>query len=103
MVFPEIEIAQSLADRLTWPNIVDYLPIDPEYSFVEIAVPESFRGKSLEQLNLRREFGVWVVGVKDVLTGKLKMFPAGDFQIGPDDLLLMVGKETDIQKLKKRL
>lgn len=103
VVFPEIEIAQSLADRLTWPNIVDYLPIDPEYSFVEIAAPEEFRGKTLEQLNLRREYGVWIVGVKDVLTGKLRMFPAGDTKMGPDELLLMVGKDTDIQKLRKRL
>ena len=37
VVFPEIEIATQLADRLTWPSFIDYLPIDPEYSFVEVA------------------------------------------------------------------
>lgn len=103
IVFPEVEIAYEMADRLTWPNVIDYLPIDPEYSFAEFAAPDSFAGKTLEQLNLRREFGVWIVGVKDVLSGKMRMFPAGDTVLGPEEVLVMVGKDIDIQKLRSRL
>lgn len=57
VVYPEIEIARQTADRYTWPNVVDFLPIDPEYSFVEMAVPETFTGKTLQQINLRRKLG----------------------------------------------
>ena len=46
VVFPEIEMAQNLADRMTWPNVLDYVPIDPEYSVVEFTVPPSLAGKS---------------------------------------------------------
>ena len=101
VVFPEVEMAETLADRVTWTNILDYVPLDPNYSFVEVAVPDAFVGKTLSELNLRRRFGVWVVGVKDVLTSKLTMFPGGDFTIGADQLLLVVGKQDEIKKLSE--
>lgn len=100
VVFPEAEIAEELGNQLTWPNIIDYLPISPEYSFVEIVVPDSYTGQSLQQLNLRRRFGVWVVGVKDPLTGQLEMFPDGEFQFGGDQMLLVVGKRKDLDRLR---
>jgi len=100
VVYPEIEIAASLADRITWPNLVDFLPIDPEYSFVEFAVPDSLIGKTLQQADLRRRFGVWVVGVKNVLTDKLDIFPDGTYVLGPDELLLIVGREADVARLQ---
>jgi trk system potassium uptake protein TrkA len=101
VVFPEIEIAQELADRITWPNVIDYLPIDPEYSFVEFSMPQSVVGKTLREANLRSRYGIWVVGVKDALTGKLRMFPDGEFRLGDDQLLLIVGKQTQIDALRE--
>lgn len=101
VVFPEVEIAISLADRITWPNIVDFVPIDPDYSFFEISVPESFVGKTLQQLDLRRRYGVWIVGVKDAMTGKLQMLPGADFELGVDQLLLMIGKQDEVQGMRK--
>ncbi len=101
VVFPEIEIAQQLADRLTWPSIIDFLPIDSDYSFVEAAMPESLVGKLLMESDLRRRFGLWVVGVKDIMTGKLHMFPDGEFRFGEDQMLLVVGKDQDLRKFRE--
>ncbi len=103
VVFPEIEIATQLADRLTWPSVIDYLQIDPEYSFVEVAVPDQLVGKRLLDSDLRKRYGVWVVGVKDVLTSKLTMFPDGDFKLSDDQVLLVVGKDADMHKLRAGL
>jgi trk system potassium uptake protein TrkA len=100
VVFPEVEVAHSLADRMTWPNIVDFVPIDPEYSFMEVGVPDAYAGKTIEQLDLRRKHGVWIVGVKDAMSGKLQMFPGGDFQLGADQLLLLVGKQNEVNDLR---
>lgn len=100
VVFPEIEIATQLADRLTWPSVIDYLPIDPEYSFVEVAVPTEFAGKTLIDLELRKRYGIWVVGIKDALTGKLTMFPEGEFRLSDDQMLLVVGKEVELSRLR---
>ncbi|MCA9257597.1 MAG: TrkA family potassium uptake protein [Planctomycetales bacterium] len=101
VIFPEIEIAESLADRMTWTNVVDFLPIDPEYSFMEIASPDAFAGKTLIELNLRKRFGIWVVGVKDPLSGKLDMLPGADYQLQVDQLLLVIGKHDDLKGLRE--
>lgn len=100
VIFPETEIALQLADKLTWPNVIDLLPIDPEYSFIEIAVPDVFVGKTLLEINLRRRFGVWVVGIKDVMTGHLEMFPDAEFRFQVDQMLLVVGKTEDLVRVR---
>lgn len=99
VIFPEIEIAEELADRMTWPNILDYLPIDPEYGFFEIAAPDSFVGKTLSGLDLRAKYGIWVVGIKDVVTDKLQMLPGADFTFGVDQMLLVIGKKNTLSEI----
>lgn len=101
VVFPEIEIAVSLADRLAWPNIMDYLPIDPEYSFMEMALPEGLNHQTVIEADLRKRFGVWIIGVKDALTGKLTMFPDGSFKLTDEQMILVVGKEKELRKLRE--
>jgi len=100
VIFPEVEIAEQLADRMTWPNVIDFLPIDPDYSVVEIAVPDSFIGKTLKEANVRRQFGVWVVGIKDALAGRLEMFPDGEFTFGADQSLLAIGNQEELNRLR---
>ena len=99
VIFPETEIARQLADRMTWPNVLDFLPIDPEYSFLEVAAPDEWAGKQLQDLGLRKKYNVWVVGVKDALTGKLAMFPDGQYKLAADQVLLIVGKQLDVNKM----
>jgi trk system potassium uptake protein TrkA len=101
VVFPEAEIAAELADRMTWPNVIDFLPIDPEYSFMEVGVPDSYAGKTLMQIELRRRHSVWVVGVKDAMTGQLSMFPDGNFRLAADQVLLVVGRQGDLDSLRE--
>lgn len=100
VIFPEIEIAEELADRMTWTNVVDFLSIDPDYSFMEIPTPQSFIGRTLHELNIRQKHGIWVVGVKDPHSGKLNMFPAADFLLAADQLMLIVGKPSDLGSLQ---
>lgn len=99
VVFPEIEVARELADRMTWPNVLDFIPIDPDYSIAEMAVPDSLSGMALKDTNLRQRYNVWVLAVKDALAGKLEVFPGGDFRLREDQLLLVVGKQMDLNRL----
>lgn len=101
-IFPESEIAVELADKLSRPNIIDYLPIDPEYSFVEIEVPQSLYGVTLMESALRREFSIWVVGVKDAMSGKLTMFPDAKFEFGPDQMMLVIGKQKHLDRFSAK-
>ncbi len=101
VVFPEEEVARELADRMTWPNVLDYLPIDPEYSVAEVAMPESLAGKTLAEADLRNRFGVNVMGLKDVMKGKFDMFPDAKTKLLDDQVLLVVGREKDLARLRE--
>ncbi|HVA51203.1 MAG TPA: TrkA family potassium uptake protein [Pirellulales bacterium] len=99
VVFPEAEMAEQLADAITWPNVLDALVIDADHSLVEIAVPTAFAGQSLRQVDLRRRFGCLVLGVKDHLTGNLTLNPDGEYKLTDDQILLVIGRKTDLNRL----
>ncbi len=101
VVFPEEEVAKQLADKMTWPNVLDFLPIDPEYSVAEVAMPSSLSGKTMAEANLRNAIGVQVMGIKDVLSGKLDMFPDGRRMLLEDQVLLVVGRAEELQALRE--
>ncbi len=101
VVFPEEEVARELADRMTWPNVLDYLPIDPDYSVAEIAMPASLSGKTLAEANLRSRIGVHVMGLKDVMTGRFEMFPDGKTRLLEEQVLLVVGREAELAALRE--
>jgi hypothetical protein len=41
------------------------------------------------------------VGVKDALTGKLQIFPDGELRLSDDQLLVVVGKQTALKRLRE--
>ena len=101
VVFPEEEVAKQLADKMTWPNVLDVLPIDPEYSVAEVAMPSSLSGRTLAEADLRNRIGVQVMGIKDVLSGKLDMFPDGRRKLLEDQVLLVVGRAEELEALRE--
>jgi len=101
VVFPEAEIARQLADRETWPNVLDFLPIDRNYGVLEIAVPEALSGETLQEADLRRRYGIYVLGVKDILTGQLQIIPPPDLRLTEDQLLLVIGHTEKLDKFRE--
>lgn len=101
VIFPEVDVAMQLADRMTWPNILDFVPLGSEYSFVEIAVPDCWQGKTLTELDLRAQYEVTVVGVKEALSGYMNLFPTPTFKFGPGQMLMAVGKQDGINALRE--
>ncbi len=101
IIHPEREVAESLAEALGKPNVLDFIPLGEDYSIIELEPASSFVGRSLEQLDLRNRFGVTVVGVKEYLTGHRKMNPPGSYVIGDDVSLLIMGRADQIEKLER--
>jgi trk system potassium uptake protein TrkA len=100
VIYPEKEEAVRLAQRLTVPNLIENIPLAPEYSIMEIAVPDEFIGKSLKELRLRSKYNVEVIAIKDVMHDILVFIPGADVKIKPDNVLIVIGKEVDINKLR---
>lgn len=100
IVFPEKDMALRLAQSLTFPNILDYLPLSPEYSLVELAPPKDFIGKSLAELQLRSRYRINVLAVRQIIPEKMAINPPADFVIKDSDVLVVLGKRDDIERVK---
>jgi trk system potassium uptake protein TrkA len=93
-------MANRVARGIISPNVLEYLPISDEYTIVELAPPSSFIGKSLAELDLRKRYQLQVIAIRDVLLEKLQMVPRASSIIKDSDVLVIIGKEEDIRKIK---
>ncbi len=99
VVFPEEDVATRLAQRIIHPNILDLIPLMPGYSIVELAAPKQFLGRSLLDLNLRRNYGVEVLVIKR--GDKVKVIPSALESMEHGDTLIVLGRDEDIEKLRE--
>jgi trk system potassium uptake protein len=99
-IFPEREAGVRLAQRLSVPNLIEHIPLAPDFSISQIETPVSFVGKTLKDLSLPTKYGIQVIAVKDVLTDEFYVIPGAEFKIMPDSALLVIGKSDDLSRLR---
>jgi trk system potassium uptake protein len=98
--FPEKDLALSLAERIHNPNMIDYLPFLEGYSIIELSPPKDFIGKSLQDLDLINRLGIQIIAVKEVIKDQLILIPTAKFVIKDSDILIMLGPNESLDKLK---
>ncbi len=106
VIYPERDAAIRLAHRLVSPKVLDYLELAPGYSVEEVAVPDRFSGMSIEETKIRELHNLNIIGIKKqvnrMIKGKLKKEDTFNFTPSPDDMiekgdvLVMIGKEHDL-------
>ncbi len=110
VVFPERDAAIRLAHRLIAPNVIEYLQLVPGYSIEEMSVPPWLAGKKLSESQIRTRFGVNVIAIKrsqtrvvkgQVRTEEVLTFPGPEDIVEKDDILVMIGREEDLDRLVK--
>ncbi|MEB3120133.1 MAG: TrkA family potassium uptake protein, partial [Snowella sp.] len=97
IVFPEQEAGRDLAYRLTKPSIVDRFELDPEHSIVEMLVPENFDGKTLAELQLRKNYGVNLLAIGS--DEKFKINPSPEERLSKGMIMVLIGSTCDIHDL----
>ena len=102
VIFPEKDEALRTARTLSHDNILDSVSLAKGYSIVELAPPLSFLRKSLGELDLRRKYGVQIVSVKEMVPENVVLVPMADYIIKDSDVLVVIGRDQDLDKLPKR-
>jgi len=100
VIIPEREMADKVAKSLISPNVLDYIPLSKDYTISEIVPPTRFMGKTIGELHLRTKYHIEVIAVREMLPERLIMVPQAEFVIKDSDILVVIGKEKDIQKIK---
>ncbi len=113
VLFPERDVAIKLANQLDSPNLMDYIPLDSGFVIEELAPPDIFIGKTLEQISMRKKFNINVIGIKQIIPDMsspdtvsdsgLTLNPGGSFLIKESDILIVLGTNEDIEKLHIKL
>lgn len=94
------EMANKLARGFISPNLIDYIPLSDDYMICETAPPKQFIGKSLRDVHMRSKHHVDVIAIRDTLTDNVHMVQP-DYLMKDSDILVVIGKSDDIDKLKK--
>ncbi|ETX15846.1 potassium transporter KtrA [Roseivivax halodurans JCM 10272] len=101
IIHPEVEVGQHVAQVLHNPLIRDYISLGNGFFVVNITVPESLQGKTLDDLPHKDDYNLRCVGVMRG-TEYLGMDGARcEFQ--KDDLLLLLGKRSDLRSFASSL
>src|SRR5690606_42157902 len=97
-IFPERDMGQRLAHNLVSPNILDYIELADDYSIAEIKATEKMFGKNLRELNIRAKYGCNVMAIKN--EQGMNISPYAEDQVQRGDILVIVGKNADLQQFE---
>ena len=99
VIYPEQEVAVSLAVSESSDSIFDCIHLTADYSIYELQPMDRWLGKSLKELNFRVKYHLTVIGVKrgEVIVPNL----SPDYAFRKDEHLLVLGRIEDIRKVTR--
>lgn len=98
VVRPEKEMGVQIAKSLLGRNIIDIIDLDKDYSVIEIPVQEKWLGLSLIDLDLRRKYGINVVGIRSTIDNSLNICPESEYRVKSSDHLLIIANSNTIEQ-----
>ena len=98
VIFPERDMGQRLARSLVSSSMLDIMELSDAYKIAELITPAGWSGKTLEQLQVRRKYGISVIAVRR--GQNLIASPGADTLLLPEDVLVVLGSEEDLDRLE---
>ncbi|MFQ5847948.1 MAG: potassium channel family protein [Candidatus Methylomirabilales bacterium] len=102
VVFPEADMGRRVAESLVTPSILDYLELGEGFGVAEVGAPQTFWGKSLAELELRRQYGVTILAIRRASKGEqpnIVANPSGADVIREGDILVIIGENEKLEQL----
>lgn len=96
VVYPEKQLAKWTAIRFTSDHILDYISLDDDHAIFEVDLPLHWERKTVGEIDIRRKYGINILGVKRGGTLFLTVTP--DTHFHEKDTILVLGKYKDLQK-----
>ena len=94
VVYPEKQVAEWTAISAMSEQILDYFTISEGYSVFELSVPAEWVGHTMAELDVRKRYGVNVLGIKDKGVFNMSITPDTVFAGGAS--VLVLGRDRDV-------
>lgn len=98
IVYPEAEAGERIA-HLVNGRMLDFIEFDEGYALAKMFPPPAVRGLSIADANLRKRFGINVVGIK--APGEEYIDPTPDTIITDHSSIVVSGRSADLEKFAK--
>ncbi|MGL5043205.1 MAG: potassium channel family protein [Culicoidibacterales bacterium] len=96
VVLPEEEMGKRVARNISATKLIDYIELSEEYSIFEFTCPDLWVDKTLEDLEVRKNYGVTILGVKR--NGKWDILLEAQARFIADDIIILLGSKTEFQR-----
>ena len=97
VIFPEREMGVRIARSMVSKNFADWIALSDEYSMIETAVPQKWVGKTLLDLDVRKNYDVSVVGIKR--NGEFEVSPDPEKTLEEGMLMILLGSNRALEKI----
>lgn len=97
VIYAEKQIAEKTGIRYNAQNIFDLIQVTNEYAIYEIAVPFSWINKSIIEVNVRKNYNVNIIAIKN--NDNINAAPGADYVFKTNDHIMVIGNQKDIAKL----
>lgn len=126
VIQPETQAGRLLARKLANPQINDFISLADGYTLIELRAPKPFQGKTVKELELRQQYNVNLVVIKQLVIDSpdaetaatndrvsaskdvnelaqqaTVSVPKAETIIQPEDILVLVGPDESLAKLPK--
>jgi trk system potassium uptake protein TrkA len=102
VIIPEHESGTKLAQGLSHSNVLNFIELSAEHGIVELAVPESWQGKTLRELDVRARHKVTVIAVESKGQESMTVAPGADYVFQSGQVAVVLGRYEDINRLSDR-
>ena len=99
IVYPERDMGIRVAKNLVSTDFADWIELSPDYSMAEVSVPEKWIGKTLAQLDIRKRYGVNVVGY--MIGDKVEVNMEPDMPFTHKMNLILIGTNHALQEFRR--
>ena len=96
VVYPEKSMGNLTAIQWSSENVLDYIQVSKDFAVFEIEMPKDWAGKSIGEIDVRKNFKVNIIAVKskDAVNVSLD----SDYRFSEGESLYIIGKDKDIQR-----
>ncbi|CAM2777694.1 TrkA family potassium uptake protein [Hathewaya histolytica] len=101
VIFPEKDMGVRVAHGLVFSNILEYIELSPDYSIAEFLSPKEWHGKSLQELNLRSNYGINVMAIRR--GSEVDVSPSANETINSGDIIIAIGNIEDLKKMENSI
>ena len=98
VVFAERDMAFSLANRLSFPNIVEYISLNNNIDIMELELTDKVNGKTVLELDIRKRFGLNIIMISSGDNATTDILPSTVLKKG--DMISVIGKHDDVKRFE---